>query len=234
MTTTALSCGNVERETRPVDTDVRWFDLPATPARTEVDPLIKEATGRIVVHGTDSDLATVVLRVLRKERLAELSIGYIPVGKSAVANLWGIPVGGFAQALREPARATPLIRDDSGGVLLGHGAIEPITGQVYCDDRMLLNGPALGLIATPDPRAEPLSKPTDDPIATQPPPPMDGVIATVTRRGMLRRKRLSARGRAVQASCEEATVVHDGITHPRGAQRWAWYRHTRDLLFVRP
>lgn len=44
----------------------------------------------------------------------------------------------------------------------------------------------------------------------------------------------SAVGRAVQVGCLPATVVSDGVTHPRQVERFTWYRHTADWLLVRP
>ena len=63
---------------------------------------------------------------------------------------------------------------------------------------------------------------------------VDGLRVTVTRRGFLRRHREVALGRAAQASFRSATVLRDGIAHPRPAEKWVWYRHTEDLLLVRP
>ncbi|NYH78951.1 hypothetical protein FHR84_002276 [Actinopolyspora biskrensis] len=234
MTTTALSCGNVDIETRPTRAGLRWFELPAQPSRTDVDPILAESEGRVVVHGTDADLAAVVLRLLRKGLLDELAVGYVPVEKSPAGELWSVPAGRFDQALDGTARPTPLIRDDSGGVLLGLGTIDPITGQIYCDDRRVLHGPARSVEVFPDPGASALPEPTDDPLATQPAPVTDGLVTRVTHRGLLRRRRETAGGRAVQASFEQATVYRDGVAHPRPLTRCAWYRHTRDLLLVRP
>ncbi|RCW47093.1 hypothetical protein DFQ14_101437 [Halopolyspora algeriensis] len=235
MTTIALSCGNIDRATRPDTGGVRWVDLPATPDRADVDPLLAETSERLVVHGTDADLAAVVVRLLRKNRLQELTVGYVPATTSPASRLWGIPAGAFSLALQGRARPAPLIRDDNGGVLVASGVIEPITGQAYCDDQRILNGPALGLEVSPDPDAEPLPEPTADPIATEPAPVMDGLRATVVRRWLLlRQSRESAYGRATQVSFQEARVVSDGVAHPRPMRKWAWYRHTQDLLLVRP
>ncbi|KGI82776.1 hypothetical protein IL38_02565 [Actinopolyspora erythraea] len=234
MTTTALSCGNIEREARPARSDVRWFDLPPQPSRTDLDPILREAEGRVVVHGTDADLAAVVLRLLRKNLLAELSVGYVPVTRSPASSVWAIPPGDFGTALDHPAKAAPLIRDDSGGVLLGRGAIAPITGQVYCDDQRVLHGSARAVEVFPDADAPALPEPTDDPLTTQPAPVTTGVVTVVTTRRWLRRRRESARGRAMQASFEETAVLRDGVAHPRPLHRCAWYRHTRDLLLARP
>lgn len=239
MITTALSCGNSRYATRPDRDDVRWFDLPARPAREDVDPLLADLPGHVVVHGTDADLAAVVLRLLRKTRVADVAVGYVPVVESPVSRLWGIPVGALDLAVDGRARPTPLIRDDSGGVLLASGVIEPITGQVYCDDQRILNGSGLAVEVSPDPGAVPLPEPTTDPIATEPPVATDGLRAVAVRRRvpwsrLLGRRREVARGRAVQASFQEASVVHDGVAHPRPVRKWAWYRHTEDLMLVRP
>ena len=113
-----------ERISRDPTTDVRV--VPSRPGNTEIDPLLA-ALGdrRLVVVGTDADLAAVVLRLLRTERLAAVPVGFVPVtGESAAAEVWGLPTGvGAAVDVAfgaEPDRA-PLIRDDNGGVLVGVG-----------------------------------------------------------------------------------------------------------------
>lgn len=234
MTTTALSCGNIDHATRPEPDGVRWVDVPAVPGRADLDPVLAGVTGRLVVYGTDADLAAVVLRLLRKSRVQEIEVGYVPVAESAASRLWGIPAGAFTLAWQGRARPAPLIRDDNGGVLVASGVIAPITGQVYCDDRRILHGPALGLEVSPDPDAKALPEPTANPLRTGPAPVMDGLRATTVRRRLLWRRRDTARGRATQASFQEASVVRDGVSHPRPMRKWAWYRHTEDLLLVRP
>nr|WP_179724641.1 hypothetical protein [Saccharopolyspora hordei] len=228
-----MSCGNVDRAARPSGDGVRWFDVPVRPTRQDLDPLLAEASDRLVVHGTDADFASVVLRLLRKGRLADLVVGYVPVTDSPAARLWGLTPGDFERALTADPRPSALIRDDSGGVLLGAGTIEPITGQVYCDDERVLNGRALSLTVTPDPDAEPLPEPTSDPMNAMLDPATDGLVVTTVRRGLLRRRSEVTKGRAVQASFLPGTVVHDGMEHPRPAEKWVWYRHTEDLLFAR-
>ena len=218
---------------RPEHHGVQWADVPATPGREDVDPLITNAD-RVVVHGTDADLAAVVLRLLRKNRLADVAVGYVPVAESAVTRLWGIPVGAFDLAFEGSARQVPLVRDDAGGVLVASAVIEPITGQVYCDDQRLLHGSALRLEVTPDPDAAPLPEPTSDPLSANLEPAADGLRVVAERRKLLRRHREIARGRAAQASFRTATVLRDGVPHPRPAEKWGWYRHTEDLLLVLP
>jgi hypothetical protein len=235
VTTTALYCGNNHRSPHPGDHGVRWIHVPATPGREDVDPVLAEVEGRLLVYGTDADLAAVVLRLLRRGRLPDVVVGYLPVAESAATRLWGIPSGeaAFELALSGQPRPAPVIRDDAGGVLVASGVIAPITGQVYCDDQQALGGSALSLEVAPDPAAAPLGKPTADPLSTTLEPATDGVRVTVVRRRLLRRHREVVRGRAVQASFRSATVVRDGIAHPRPAEKWGWYRHTEDLMLLR-
>lgn len=230
MSTTALSCGNAQRPALPDDHEVCWVAVPATPGREDVDPLLPER-GRLVVHGTDADLSAVVLRLLRKNRLAEVHIGYVPVAASPAAQLWGLTTGaaGLEQALRGQARPVPLIRDDVGGVLVGRGEIAPITGQVYCDDQRVLHGSARRLRIWPDPAAGPVPTPAADPLSTEVDPAADGIVVRSQRRF---RRHSTARGRAVQASFETATVLRDGVEHQRPIDKWSWYRHTEDLLLA--
>ena len=231
MSTTALSCGNAGHPGLPGDHGARWADVPAEPGRQDVDPLLPER-GRVVVHGTDADLAAVVLRLLRKERLATVGVGYAPVTASPAAELWGLPVGaaGLERALTAQLRPVPLVRDDTGGVVVGRGEVPAITGQVYCDDQRVLNGPARRLRVWPDPDAGPVPTPAADPLAVEVEPAEDGIVVSAQRR---LRRASTARGRAVQASFETATVLRDGVAQPRPLDRSSWYRHTEDLLLAR-
>ena len=245
MTTTALSCGGARRPAEADERAVRWVDLPATPGREQVDPLLAEHEGHLVVLGTDADLAAVVLRLLRKGRLSDVTVGYLPVAASPASRLWNLPTGpaGTELALRGRPRPVPLVRDDNGGILVAAGAIAPITGQVYCDDQQVLHGSARSLEVAPDPAAEALpesalpesalSEPTADPRAAELRPALDGLRVTAVRRGFPRRRRTVVRGRAAQASFRPATVLRDGVAHPRPAEQWGWYRHTEDLRLVR-
>lgn len=240
MTTTALSCGGAPRPAEADDRAVRWVDLPATPGRELLDPLLAEHEGHLLVQGTDADLAAVVLRLLRKNRLSDVTVGYLPVSASPATRLWNLPTGaaGAELALRGRARPAPLIRDDNGGILVASGSIAPITGQVYCDDQQVLHGSARSLEVAPDPAAEALPEPappepTADPQSAQLQPALDGLRVTAVRRGFPRRRRTVARGRAAQASFRSATVLRDGVEHPRPAEQWGWYRHTEDLRLVR-
>ena len=229
MSTTALSCGNAGHPELPAELGASWVDVPAEPGRDALDPLLPESAGHLLVHGTDADFAAVVLRLLRKGRLGNVCVGYVPASASPAAELWGLSPNDVRPALR-PALPVPLIRDDTGGVLVGRAEIAPITGQVYCDDERVLHGRARRLRVRPDPEAAPLTTAAADPLATEVEPAADGLAVTASR---LLRAGSSARGRAVQASFENATVWRDGVAHPRPLDQQVWYRHTEDLLLAR-
>lgn len=205
MTAVVLACG-VPAE------HPDWHDMPAIPGKSDLDPVLTAGPGRIVVVGSDASLAAVVLRLVRTERLDRV-VGFVPVGTSAAATVWGLPrrrADALELALTgEPGRL-PVVRDDSGGVLVGRGTAGPVDGEAYCDDWLALRGRARRIEVTPDPAG--------------------GVVGQV-RRGRLRRVEVF-RGRAFQLGCHPATVVHDGVPHPRPVTRWTWYRHTEDLRAV--
>ncbi|MDT7712543.1 MAG: hypothetical protein QOG46_1232, partial [Pseudonocardiales bacterium] len=85
---------------------------------------------RLVVCGTDADLAAVLLRLLRTEALGAVPVGYVPVeASSAVARLWDLPVvpaAAASLALCGDPDSVPLVRDDAGGVLVGRGVVAPL------------------------------------------------------------------------------------------------------------
>lgn len=187
-------------------------EIPATPGKNDVDPLLKsDDVDRVVVHGTDADLAAVVLRLMRTERVDELMVGFVPVDRkqSQVAQLWGLPVDGVDLALTGRDRALPLVRDDNGGVLLGLGVIAPAVGTVYCDDAVALRGDASRIEVTPGPA---------------------GVVVKVVRGRF--RKPAVFEGRAVQFGIDGTHPVRDGVEYPRAVTRWTWYRHTEDLRAI--
>ncbi|MGH3980013.1 MAG: hypothetical protein ACRDRZ_13610 [Pseudonocardiaceae bacterium] len=195
--------------------------VPSRPGRDELDPLLAGLAGlagrRLVVCGTDADLAAVLLRLLRTDVVGTVPVGYVPSSAtSAVARLWGLPVAP-AEAARvalhgEPGRV-PLVRDDSGGVLVGLGVVKPVDGVVYCDNDVVLRGSAARLEVVPD-RAH-------------------GLVVRVVRRGPLGPRVVrQAAGRAVQLGCLPTGVWRDGVAD-RTTDRWTWYRHTEDWRLVR-
>ncbi|MGH3886987.1 MAG: hypothetical protein ACRDSZ_10535 [Pseudonocardiaceae bacterium] len=192
--------------------------VPARPGREELDEPLAGLDGRrLVVCGTDADLAAVLLRLLRSSLLGVVPVGYVPSSAtSGVARLWGLPVVptvAASLALRgEPGRV-PLVRDDAGGVLVGLGVVRPLRGVAYCDDEVVLRGQAARLEVAPD-RAH-------------------GLVVRVVPGGLLRRRARHAAGRAVQLGCQPTDVWRDGVAS-RTTDRWTWYRHTEDWQLIRP
>jgi hypothetical protein len=210
---------------------VHTVALPTRPERADLDPVLAEpGLRRLVVAGTDADLAAVLVRLLRTERLA-VELAYVPVARrSAAARAWGLPTGTAAVELARHgvAQPVPLVRDDAGGVLVGRGEVRSVHGEVYCDEVLALRGSARRLVVTPW---------------------RDGASAVAVRAGWwgsapdgdvrpvpptARAGRGAAAGRAVQLGCLPARLVRDGVRHPRPVTRWAWYRHVVDWLLVLP
>jgi len=201
--------------------------LPARPGRTELDPVLAEhSPRRIVVAGTDADLAAVLLRLLRTERL-DVEVAYLPHARSPASAAWGLPTGAAAAALAVSGTAAPvpLVRDDTGGVLVGRGEIRDVRGECYCDETLVLRGHARRLVVTPGPGGIAVRAGWSGRAA-------DGRVRAVPARAP--RGAGSATGRAVQVGCEPAIVVADGVPHPRPIPRRTWYRHTTDWLLVLP
>ena len=205
----------------PADPPVRH--LPALPARADLDPLLDELPddARLVVAGDDAALAAVLVRLLRRERLA-VAVALLPAPGSTAAAVWGLPTdpaAAVALARAGAARPAPLVRDDHGGVVAGRHEVGPFHGAVYCDEHLLTRGDAAGLVVTPDPDG--------------------GVVVTLTgprRLGGLRAGRVTTRsGRAAQIGCRPGVpVTRDGVPGERPEARRSWYRHTQDWHLVRP
>ena len=191
--------------------------VSARPGREELDEPLAGLDGRrLVVCGTDADLAAVLLRLLRTSMLGAVPVGYVPSSAaSAVARLWGLPVvptEAASLALRGEPDRVPLVCDDAGGVLVGLGVVRPLQGVAYCDDEVVLRGHAARLEVTPD-RAY-------------------GLVVRVVRRGLPWRRARQASGRAVQLGCQPTSVWRDGVTS-RTTDRWTWYRHIEDWQLIR-
>jgi hypothetical protein len=192
--------------------------VPACPGREELDETLAGLDGRrrLVVCGTDADLAAVLLRLLRTEVLGTVPVGYVPVSASSVvALLWGLPSAPSAAvevALRGEPDRVPLVRDDVGGVLVGLGVVRPLDGVAYCDADVVLRGRASRLEVTPDRGL--------------------GLVVRVVHRGLPGRRVRCAAGRAVQLGCRPTGVWRDGVAG-RTTDRWTWYRHTEDWQLAR-
>ncbi|MFN8032883.1 MAG: peptidase M50 [Mycobacterium sp.] len=169
----------------------------------DVDTAV-DGVRRLVVVGDDADLATVLTRLMRLERL-----------DVEVAHVRG-PFGAH-RAITVVAQRVPLIRDETGAALVGAAFWLPpgdqrvVHGEAVIDDEVLFDGEATGV------RIEPTSA-------------MPGLRAAVLSGRMRPRRWLT--GRAVQLGTTGARVVRDGVQAPREVRRSAFYRHVTGWLRV--
>lgn len=200
--------------------DIEVHEVPATPGKPEVDHLVSALDGRrLVVVGTDADLAAVVLRLVRTERVASTEVGYVTTEPdSTVAALWDLPLDtgrAFDVALNGGLDPVPFLRDDAGGVLVGRGVLNPVRGVAYCDDTVVLRGQASRVTITPDADGG------------------AGLLVQVMRRTLLVKRVTATPGRAFQISCLPVLPKRDGVAHPRAVTKWTWYRNVEDLRLAR-
>ncbi|OBI44778.1 peptidase M50 [Mycobacterium sp. E796] len=169
---------------------------------------------RLVVVGADADLAAVLTRLLRAERL-DVEVAYVPPRRTPATRAYRIPAGRRAvrRARRGSARRVTLIRDETGSVIVGRGHWLPadgarlVHGEAVVDDTTVFDGDVAGA------RIEPTLA-------------MPGLRAAV-RRGRW------VSGRAAQLGSTGVIVVRDGVAAPRAARRSTFYRNVEGWLLVR-
>lgn len=186
---------------------------------------VPESARRIVVVGTDKDLAAVLTTLLKAENLG-VEVAFVPRRRSPATRAYGLPTGRRAAraALAHAATRVPLIRDDSGRALVGAGLWVGRTGldkgtppavlhgEAVVDDEVLFDGEATAV------RIEPIGT-------------MPGLRATVMSSRM--RPKRWVTGRAAQLGTTGAFVVRDGDLSTRTVRRSTFYRHTEGWLAVR-
>jgi hypothetical protein len=163
------------------------------------------AHGRVIVVGSDADLASVLTHLLKADRL-DVEVGHVRRGWHA------------RRARTGQARRVPLIRDETGTVIVGAAFWLPagedartIHGEAVTDDTLLFDGDVTGV------RIEPTET-------------MPGLRASVLTSRM--RPRRWVTGRAAQLGTDAALVVRDGLPAPRPVRRSTFYRHTEGWLRV--
>ena len=117
--------------------------LPCCPlvAATEIDAAIQDVR-RAVVVGSDADLAAVLTRLMRTERL-DVEVAHVPGRRGARRAVNGV------------ARRVPLIRDDTATALVGAALWLPpsesgeIRGEAVVDDAVLFDGAVAGVRIEP-------------------------------------------------------------------------------------
>jgi len=204
--TLVLRCGDVRLP--DALSPVPLVCLPARPGRGDVDPLL-DGVGRLIVVGADADLAAVLTRLMRTERL-DVELGYVSGTRSAVTRVWSLPTGerAAALALSGSAQAVALVRDDAGVALVGRATLtgSPLTGESYVDSTQLFSGSARRVVVEPA---------------------ADGL------RALAGRFRPWVSGRAVQTGTTGLLLSRDGVEHERVVKRSTFYRHTEDWRLVR-
>jgi len=172
---------------------------------------------RLIVVGSDADLASVLTTLMRSETL-DVEIGFVSDRRSPATGAYRLAAGrrGARRALRGTARRVPLIRDDTGYAIAGkamwRGAEGLLHGEAVVDDTTLFDGDVAWV------RIEPLAT-------------MPGLrAAVVTSRGMSGRW---VTGRAAQLGTTGAVVTRDGVGEPRPVRRSTFYRHIKGWLLVR-
>ncbi|OJZ73873.1 peptidase M50 [Mycobacterium paraffinicum] len=171
---------------------------------------------RLVVVGADADLAAVLTRLLRADRL-DIEVAYVPRRRTRATRIYRLPAGRRAarRAVRGSARRVILVRDETGVVVVGRAGWRPpdgepaIRGEAVVDDAVLFDGAAPAVDVEPT-----LSVP--------------GLRA----RALTGWRRWVA-GRAVQLGSTGVTVVRDGVPAARPARRSTFYRNVEGWLAVR-
>ncbi len=201
---------------------VRWRSLAGLPTHRVDGPAdIDAAIGgcrRLVVVGADPDLASVLTRLLRAGRL-DIEVAYVPGSRTRATRIYRVPAGrrGARRARRGHARRVPLIRDETGSVIVGRADWLPaadrqlVHGEAVVDDTQLFDGEVGGV------RIEPTSA-------------APGLRASVYGSRIGRRW---LAGRAAQLGSTGVTVVRDGVPAPRAARRSTFYRNVEGWLLVR-
>jgi hypothetical protein len=182
---------------------------------TIVDPADIGRARRVVVVGADADLASVLTRLLRAE-LLNVEVAYVPRRRTPATRAYRLPSGFRAarRARRGTAHRMPLIRDETGTVIVGSAVWRPadqeqlLRGEAVVDDAVLFDGNV-------------------EEVTVEPTAALPGLRARVsgTRRWLI--------GRAAQLGSLEALVVRDGVPAPRPARRSTIYRNTEGWLAVR-
>jgi hypothetical protein len=198
--------------------------LPAVhiddPGAPEVIDAAIAKVRRLVVVGADADLATVLTRLLRAERL-DVEVGYAPRRRTAASRIYRVPAGRRAarRARRGLARRVPLIRDETGSAIVGSAHWQPpgdtqlLHGEAVVDDAVLFDGDVAG-------------------VQIEPTAALPGLRARVSSSRLGSSGRWVP-GRAAQLGTTGAAVVRDGIPAPRAARRSTFYRNTEGWLLVR-
>lgn len=198
------------------------IEVSTVPGKDEINRALTEVGThrRLLVCGTDAALAAVLTHLMRTENL-DVEIAYIAEDDTPVTRTYGLPTGSAAAKLgaRGEAREMPLVRDETGTVLVGEATVtgprgEVLVGEAYADDNRVFSGEVNTLTVRTSPR-------------------LPGVRATAERRRRLRRRRWFE-ARAVQVGTPGGLITRDGVTGRRAVKRTSFYRHIEPWRLVSP
>lgn len=178
----------------------------------DVAAALESGATRLIVVGTDADLATVLTKALRTEKL-DVELGFVPPRSSVARRVYRIGFGAARRARLGTARRVPLIRDDTGTVVVGRATWsdtdgKPVEGEATVDDTPLFDGTAV--------------------VDVEPIVEMPGLRASVRRLG----PRRWVTGRAAQLGSVGAVVLRDGVAASRPVKRSTFYRNQQGWLLV--
>lgn len=201
---------------------------------------------RVVVIGSDAALSAVLTRLMRADNMW-VEVGFVPVGDSTAARVWGLPSEprqALDLARGGEVKPVPLIRNDSGTAVAGCATISqwdnsPLVGEIVADDHTLAQGD--GTAGTYGARLVPmvdapgiLSARAISPVEA---PQASGLSGWFKSKFGPEPGKLDAEsvrtGRAVQAGGPQLRVIVDGVPGKRAVTRVTFYRHLRDLQIVR-
>lgn len=198
------------------------IEVSEVPGKDEINRALAEVGThrRLLICGTDASLAALLTRLMRSENL-DVEIAYVAEDVTPVTRTYGLPTGSAAAKLgvQGEARELPLIRDETGTVLVGEATVtgprgEVLVGEAYADDTKVFSGEV-------------------DTLTVRPSPELPGVRATADRPRKLRRQRW-VEARAVQVGTPAGQITRDGITGRRAVKRTSFYRHTEPWRLVSP
>ncbi|WP_144205933.1 peptidase M50 [Mycobacterium tilburgii] len=171
---------------------------------------------RLAVVGADAELAAVLSRLMRAERL-DVEVAYVPPRRTRATRIYRVPAGRRAarRARRGAAQRVTLVRDETGSVIVGRAGWRPpadvqrLRGEAVVDDTQLFDGDVTGADVEP----------------TLSMPGLRAALRPPWRRWIT--------GRAVQLGSTGVVVIRDGVAAPRPARRSTFYRHVEGWLLVR-
>ena len=172
-----------------------------------LDPLIAGAR-RVAVLGADADLAAVLTALMRAE-LLDIEVAWVRGRPWTAVDT--------RRAVRGSARRVPLIRDDTGTVVVSSAMWLPpdgsaaLCGEAVVDDTVLFDGEVAAV------RIEPTAE-------------LPGLRARLLGSTAGGGRWIS--GRAAQLGTTGVRVLRDGVPGTRELKRSTFYRHTTGWLRV--